>query len=60
MTRKADTKQADAIAKEFGLDRYQRRMLHDAITKQGFTYQEIRQKAEEIRQDHPGKRHRWK
>ena len=60
MTRKADTKQADAIAAEFGLSRYQRRMLHDAITKQGFTYQEIREKAEEVLLDYPGKKHRWK
>ena len=35
------TKQIDAICSSVGLDRAQRRILHDAITGQGLSYQEI-------------------
>jgi hypothetical protein len=56
MTRKADTKQIDAIVAELELSREQRQLLHRRITRQNLTYKEIREEAMEVRKDFPGKR----
>jgi len=40
--RKADIKEIDRIVKEEGLSREQRRLLHDEISGQGLTLEEIR------------------
>jgi hypothetical protein len=41
MARKADVVQIDKIAKELGLNRAQRRMLHDEIARPGLSPEEI-------------------
>ena len=56
MVRKRDTKQIDSIAGKVGLSREQRTRLHLEITKQDLTYQEILEKAWEIKAMYPS---RW-
>jgi RHS repeat-associated protein len=53
MARKADIKQVDRIVKDLGLDKNQRRLLHDEITRQELTIEEIREIAHEISQRGP-------
>jgi hypothetical protein len=48
MARKADIKQIDRLVKELGLNKEQRRLLHDEITGQYLTFDEIRAIAEDI------------
>lgn len=48
MVRKADIKQIDRLVKELGLNKEQRRLLHDEITGQYLTFDEIRAIAEDI------------
>ena len=55
MVRKLDIKAIDQIVKDVGLSRVQRRLLHDEITKQNFSLEEIRRIAEEIRKLNPNK-----
>lgn len=55
MPRKPDIKAIDRIVKEVGLTRGQRRLLHDAITGQGLSLEEIRQMAEFIKVHYPNK-----
>lgn len=49
-SRKDDIKQIDRIAEAVGLDRDQRRRLHDEITKQGLDLSEIEEIAREIKE----------
>jgi hypothetical protein len=55
MARKLDIKEIDRIVKEVGLSKAQRRLLHDEITKQDFSLEEIREIAEEIKKLYPNK-----
>ena len=41
-------KYADYLANKYGLTKEQRRALHDAITRQGLTTEEIEEEAAEI------------
>jgi hypothetical protein len=50
---KEDIKQIDRIAKEEGLSRGQRRILHDEISGQDYSLEEIRQIAREIKRLYP-------
>jgi len=52
---KADIKAIDRIVREEGLSREQRRMLHEEISGQQLSLDEIRQIAQEIKQLHPNK-----
>ena len=56
MARKADLALIDEIAKDVGgLTKPQRRLLHDAITKQKYTPEEIKDIAQEIKELYPNK-----
>jgi hypothetical protein len=55
MARKLYIKAIDRIVKEVGLSKTQRRRLHDEITKQNLSLEEIRQIAEEIKKLYPNK-----
>src|SRR5262245_50404455 len=55
MARKLDIKEIDRIVKEVGLSKAQRKLLHDEITKQEFSLDEIREIAEEIKKHYPNK-----
>ena len=55
MARKQDIKEIDRIVREVGLSRAQRRFLHDEITKQNLSLEEIRRIAEEIKKLYPNK-----
>ena len=46
--RKADIRQIDHLVRELGLTRAQRRILHDEITRRGYTLEQIRQIAEAL------------
>jgi uncharacterized membrane protein YebE (DUF533 family) len=48
MARKSDIKQIDRIVKEVGLNRNQRRLLHDEITGQDLSLDEIADIARDI------------
>lgn len=52
---KEDIKQIDRIVKEEGLSRGQRRILHDEISGQDHSLEEIRQVAREIKKLYPNK-----
>ena len=52
---KDDIKQIDRILREEGLTRGQRRLLHDEITGQQLSLEEIRQIAREIKELYPNK-----
>jgi len=56
MSPKDDIKAIDSIAKKVGLSRAQREILHDRIHGQGYTYREILECAEEVKQDYPNKK----
>jgi hypothetical protein len=53
--RKRDIKEIDRIVKEEGLSREQRRLLHDEITGQDLSLEEIREIAREIKELYPNK-----
>ena len=55
MGKKADIKQIDRIVKEEGLTRGQRELLHETITKEGYSLEEIREIAKEIKELYPNK-----
>jgi len=55
MARKAEIKAIDRIVKEVNLSKTQRRLLHDEITKQNYSLEEIREIAEEIKRLNPNK-----
>ena len=50
MARKLDIKAIDRIVKDLGLSKEQRRLLHDEITKQGYTLEEILDIAKQIKE----------
>ncbi|HXG08696.1 MAG TPA: hypothetical protein VNK04_02810 [Gemmataceae bacterium] len=53
--RKPDIKEIDRIVNEEGLSREQRRMLHEEITGQNLSLEEIREIAREIKELYPNK-----
>jgi hypothetical protein len=55
MSRKDDIKQIDRIVKEEELSREQPRLLHDEISGQGLSLDEIREIAREIKRLYPNK-----
>ena len=55
MAGKLDIKAIDRIVEQVGLTRAQRRLLHDEITKQGYSLEEIREIAEQIKKLYPKK-----
>lgn len=55
MAKKLDIKEIDRIVKEEGLTIGQREILHEEITKQAYTLEEIREIAKEIKQWYPNK-----
>ena len=55
MPRKDDIREIDRIVKEEGLSREQRRMLHDEISGQELSLDEIREIAREIKDLYPNK-----
>ena len=55
MARKLDIKAIDRIVTDLNLTKAQRRLLHDEITKQGFTLEEILEIAKEIIRLYPNK-----
>lgn len=55
MAKKADIKAIDHIVKSEGLSIDQRELLHEQITKQGLTLDEIREIAREIKIQYPNK-----
>jgi hypothetical protein len=55
MARKADIKQVDKIARDLGLSKDQRRLLHDEITRQDLSIEEIADIARDISQNMPKK-----
>ena len=55
MGRKDDIKAIDQIVKEVGLSKGQRRLLHDEITGQDYTLEQIREIAQEIKELYPNK-----
>lgn len=55
MAKKPDIKQIDRIVKEEGLTQGQRELLHRAITKEGYSPEEIREIAKEIKEPYPNK-----
>ena len=55
MAKKSDIKQIDRIVREEGLTIGQREILHEEIAKQGYTLEEIRQIAKEIKALYPNK-----
>lgn len=52
---KQDIKEIDRIVQEEGLSREQRRLLHDEITGQDFSLEDIRQIAKDIKELYPNK-----
>jgi hypothetical protein len=55
MAHKRDIKQIVDIVRRAGLNKEQRRLLHDRISGQGYRYAEILEIAREIRRDYPKK-----
>lgn len=55
MPRKDDIREIDRIVKEEGLSRAQRRMLHDEISGETLSLDEIREIAREIKELYPNK-----
>jgi hypothetical protein len=55
MAKKRDIKQIDRICKEEGLTPCQRELLHQEITKQGLSLEEIRAIAKQIKALYPNK-----
>jgi hypothetical protein len=55
MPKKLDIKQIDRIVNEEGLTHGQRELLHRAITKQGYSLEEIREIAKEVKELYPNK-----
>ena len=55
MAKKLDIKRIDRIVNEEGLTIGQREILHQEITKQGKTLEEIREIAKEIKELYPNK-----
>lgn len=55
MPRKKDIKQIDRICKSLKLSKEQRRLLHQEISKQQLTLEEIRDVAKEIKELFPRK-----
>jgi hypothetical protein len=55
MAKKLDIKHIDRIVKEEGLTIGQREILHDEISKQGYTLEKIREIAKEIKELYPNK-----
>jgi hypothetical protein len=55
LAKKRDLKQIDCIVKEEGLTQGQRELLHRAITKEGYSLEEIREIAKEIKELYPNK-----
>ena len=55
MPRKLYIKAIDRIVTELDLTKAQRRLLHDEITKQGFTLEKILEIAKEIKRIYPNK-----
>jgi len=55
MARKLDIKAIDRIVTDLNFTKAQRRLLHDEITKQGFTLEEILEIAKEIIRLYPNK-----
>jgi len=55
MGRKKDIKQIDAIVREVGLTKGQRRILHEAISGRQLSYQEILEEAREVKELYPNK-----
>jgi hypothetical protein len=53
MARKPDIKQVDRIVRDLGLNKDQRRILHDDITGQELSIDEIREIAQEIAKQMP-------
>jgi hypothetical protein len=53
--RKADIREIDRIVREEGLSREQRRLLHDEISGQELSPEEIRKIAKEIKVLYPNK-----
>jgi hypothetical protein len=55
MAKKLDIQQIDRIVQEEGLTIGQRDLLHREITKQGYTLDEIREIAKEVKERYPNK-----
>jgi hypothetical protein len=55
MARKLDIEAIDRIVEQVGLTKAQRRLLHDEITKQGYSLEEIREIVEQIKKLYPNK-----
>jgi hypothetical protein len=55
MPRKLDIKQIDRIVREEELTQGQRELLHRAITREGYSLEEIREIATEIKELYPNK-----
>lgn len=55
MSRKDDLKQIDRIVREEGLSRGQRRLLHEEISGQKLSLEEIRERARDIKRLYPNK-----
>jgi hypothetical protein len=55
MTRKQDIKEIDRIVKELELSKGQRRLLHDEISGQELSLEDIREIAKEIKDGYPNK-----
>jgi hypothetical protein len=55
MAKKPDIKQIERIVKDEGLTVGQRELLHRTITKEGYTLEEIREIAKEIKELYPNK-----
>ena len=55
MAKKPDIRQIDRITKEEGLTEGQREILHEEITGQGHTLEEIREIAKDIKKLYPNK-----
>jgi hypothetical protein len=53
--RKADIRAIDRIVREEGLSREQRRLLHEEISGQNLSLEEIRLVATEIKERYPNK-----
>ena len=55
MSRKDDLRKIDRIVKEEGLSKGQRRLLHEEISGQNLSLDEIREIAREIKRLYPNK-----
>ncbi len=55
MARKLDIKAINRIVEQVGLTKAQRRLLHDEITKQVYSLEEIREISEQIKKLYPNK-----